>query len=365
MNKRQRTLLIAAGACAGLVLLYMIVNQLFLAPAADLDAQAAKLLTDANRLTAENAKKDMYVAKLRSYASRTLGTNDLLVDQQVEEKLRHLVQRSGLDPQNLDIKSANIVRKKDAYREINRNVMVQGKLDRIVNFLYLLKCEPQLQKLSNVSIGPSKLRPGEIDLQLRYSTLVLDTPPGVTISTGSPPATQPADLNSDDRAVYNVIVARDVFRPYIPKPETPVVAVTPTPVARTETPTPTPPKYERRVHKLKVVDLSAYFADEPSVAVTDSATDQTRRYKLGEELSGGKIVMVDYRLLPVPQNPPNPNPHGVEVFSPSRAILQFEREYWAVELGQSIDERRKLKYEDLPDELQGEQPTTQPVTSMK
>jgi hypothetical protein len=49
---------------------------------------------------------------------------------------------------------------------------------------------------------------------------------------------------------------------------------------------------------------------------------------------------VDYRPLPSPRNP--------LLLSHSRVILKIGEEFWAVERGQSLAERRKLEPQEWP-----------------
>ena len=58
--------------------------------------------------------------------------------------------------------------------------------------------------------------------------------------------------------------------------------------------------------------------------------------------------MIDYREMPFPGRP--------QVYSGSRLVLQIGKDYWAVELGQNLSERRKLPEGDLPARLRGESP---------
>ena len=53
--------------------------------------------------------------------------------------------------------------------------------------------------------------------------------------------------------------------------------------------------------------------------------------------------MVDYRPMPSPANP--------TILSPSRVILKVGPEYFAVELGQDLTEKRRLPDDMLPDEI--------------
>jgi len=53
------------------------------------------------------------------------------------------------------------------------------------------------------------------------------------------------------------------------------------------------------------------------------------------------------------------------IMSTGRVILKIGRGYWAVELGQTLGERRILKAKDLPDQLkpkpESKTPTTRPA----
>ncbi len=80
--------------------------------------------------------------------------------------------------------------------------------------------------------------------------------------------------------------------------------------------------------------------------VRDVQTGLLRVYGLGDDLAGGRIAVIDYRPMPMPSKP--------EILSGSRVILQTGQEYWAVELGQSVNEKRLLTSEQLPEQLRAE-----------
>ena len=83
--------------------------------------------------------------------------------------------------------------------------------------------------------------------------------------------------------------------------------------------------------------------------MTDLKTSRTRTFKVGDDLEAGKvvgtIVLVDRRDLPMPDDP--------EMLSPCRVILKCGEDYWAVELGQALMNKRLLKPSELPDVLRG------------
>ena len=82
---------------------------------------------------------------------------------------------------------------------------------------------------------------------------------------------------------------------------------------------------------------------QPEVHVRDLTNQKTFRYKLGDALADGTIAMVDYRPLPMPGN------EGLKSFS--RVILKVGTEYWAVERGQTLADKRRLSLEQLPESL--------------
>ena len=53
--------------------------------------------------------------------------------------------------------------------------------------------------------------------------------------------------------------------------------------------------------------------------------------------------MIDYRPLPRADNP--------QMLSPSRVILKAGPDYWAVELGQKLTQKRRLKRDQLPEPI--------------
>lgn len=69
-------------------------------------------------------------------------------------------------------------------------------------------------------------------------------------------------------------------------------------------------------------------------------TNELTAYRQGDNLLGTEVVAVDYRPIPLPRNP--------TLRSDSRVILQFENEYWAVERGQTLAEKRKLDSDFWP-----------------
>ena len=219
----------------------------------------------------------------------------------------------------------------------------------MIDFLYLAKSDPVLHRLDNLIITPKE--GGRADMSFRYATLVLARQKGEKQPTTTAPGPQPdVDLNGSERARYSVIAARDLFRPYIKRPPPPVVSAAPPtverrPTPRTPRPTPRPPTPS--AERFRVVDLSSW-GGEDEARVIDSVTGNTKAYKMGEPLAGGKAVMIEYKSVPRLDNP--------LLSSPSRVIIQIGLEYWAIELGQPLTAKRRLKSVELPEQLRAQPP---------
>ena len=89
----------------------------------------------------------------------------------------------------------------------------------------------------------------------------------------------------------------------------------------------------------RLVSLSEW-GGESEIHVRDLTAQKTLRYKVGDSIAGGVIVLVDYR--------PMPTPGREHVLSGSRVILRIGNEYWAIERGGTFAQRHKLKPEQLP-----------------
>ena len=140
-------------------------------------------------------------------------------------------------------------------------------------------------------------------------------------------------LLSEERPLFAAITKRAFFLPYQKKPDPPPTSPKPTPPS-----VPPPPGPET----YKIVSLSEWQG-QPEIMVLDSNQNKTVNYKPGDDLAGGKIVMIDYRKMPFPKKP--------ALLSQSRVILAIEEEYWAIERGNTLADKHKLAPEQLPANL--------------
>ena len=333
MNKREKILAASAGLVAVVFVTYLAINRVFLIPAADCENQAKDLQEKIRLANAQKSKEDTYKAHLKELAGDSFGTDELKVIEQVRTVVTDVLTVSGLSAQNLSLKPLAGSRVPGVYKEVGWAVRARGKLPQVISFLYLMTKETHLHRVDNVVLTP--VTGSEVELQAKYATLLLESPKGEKLVTDEEPdLPNAALLESPDRQQYQVIASRDLFRPYMPAKAKPPEA--PPPPPREQPPSPPPRGNEGR---FRVVGLPT-FNGQAEVAIKDFGNNKTTFYKPGDDLAGGKVVMVDYRPMPMPKKP--------EILSGSRVVLQVGNEYYAVELGQSLVEKRALTGDDVP-----------------
>ena len=348
MNKREKILTAVAGLIAVGFVTYLAINRVFLMPAAMQFNQAKELVIQIEKARTEKAREASYQTRLTELAARTYGTDELKVSEKIRTRITAVLAASGLSAEGLTLKPITGSRAPGIYEEVGWMVQVRGALEKIVNFLYLMAKEPHLHRLDNLVISPIQGQP-DVELQVKYATLVLESPQGQTLATGKVTAEiDPAALESPDRKHYQVITTRDLFRPYIaarkPEPTRP----TPRPAAPSP---PRPPAVPRGRYRL--VGLPTWGGNT-DILVSDSSSGNVARYKAGDDLAGGTIVTVDYRPMPMPSKP--------DILSSSRVVLRIGSDYYAVELGRYLSEKYALKTEQLPPGLPELKATPPPET---
>ena len=337
MSKRERGIAVAVGLFAAACMLYVAVNGLLLAKLKDYNARAGKLGGEIELAQARNDKKTVFVKALTRWEAQTLSGGEHQVGAKLRERISDLLQRTGLNQWAWKIDPLPARPVSNHYREVGWNVSAEGGLRSIVDFLYLLDAEPYLHRIDKLDLA-SVARSARLKLDVKYVTIVFPEGqaerPGA--ATSRPVDTRPSgDLEAPRRRGYEVIVSRDVLRPYIRRPPE-RAPEQPEPIASPPAPgEPAQPPEAR----FRVVALPTW-GGQTDVFVRDGQTGETRRYKIGDSLAGGKIVIVDYRPMPMPARK--------EILSPSRVIVLAGQDYWAVELGQSLTDKHRLSRSQLP-----------------
>lgn len=345
-RQHERLLMIVGGAVLGLVVLYLVVDGLFLSPLADARQRRLSLTDEVRKLTEANKQKSTYERQIIAWAGKTYRA-DAQPGERFGERIRQLLKACNLR-ENVD--RQNGAERKGVFREFVWMIKVDNaSLSGIVQLLFLLGKEPYLLRIDDLRITPQLTR-NTFSAELRAATIVLDLPNVAQYVPTSGPAVEPPGVLPDSPQFqpYALIASRNVFRPYVPRPPDPppqVVSRPPDQPRPQPQPQPQPPPRDNR---FRVCSLTEW-AGQPEVWVRDEMNGTQRIYKPGEALGGGTIVMIDYRPLPKPDKP--------ELNSPSRVILKVLDQYWAVELNENLSQRRRLPAEQLPESLK---PKTQP-----
>lgn len=355
MTRREKILCGATGALVVVGLGFVLVKNAYLGRLASYEAERDRLGKEYDDLQLKNAQIANRAHLFRSWAARTYDLDELRASAKLAATLIELVERAGLNPERLSVQPVHGSQVKGVYRELGRAIRVRGGLKNIVDFLYLLETEPHLHRLDQVSITPVP-KNNEVDLQVRYVTPVIDAKPEEKLVTDKLPTTVPVRLDTATRGLYKPIAARDLLRPYLqriptPPPPTPVASVSP---RESRTPPERVP-VSASPSRFRIVGLPDW-TDQQEVLVTDSATRQIRSYKAGDTLGGGVIACVDYRPMPSKANP--------TLLSPSRVILKVGPDYFAVELGENLTDKRRLSNKALPEHLRPASPIA-PANSVK
>lgn len=322
MKAREKALGTVVVLGAVVLLGYLLLSKLLLEPAAKLDRQIRDTRAKITDLKKEIAREPDYLATLRNHAKRTFASDDLRASEQMRARLVELLKASGLGSDKLSLKPVTGSRAPGVFRELGWYVHATGRLEQIVNYVYLLQNEPYLHKIDTLVLAPITRSP-EVELQLRYTTLVFD------VRTGeSPPATQPletmriAQSQGLERKPYDVIVARDLMRPYIPRSRSTWSSVAPSSDMTSA---------DSSDARLTIAGLPSWNG-KAEIFVKDTSTGQTQVLQVGESINGWRILGVDYRKVPLPDRP--------SLLSGSRVLLEIDGATWAVELGQNLASRR-------------------------
>lgn len=301
---------------------------------AELRTRADRLWDEVRDLERRVARRPGVVKQLAQLAERTFGPDEQSVTRGIRQYLIGVARSSGpRGTREFSMSFSPGNRRRGVYQELGCTVRFRADLSEIVNLLYLISRAPTLHRVDSLLIRPIAHSP-DFNVFLRYKTLVLAGHTDVP-SPERPPALPRVDLGSPDRKRYDVITTRDVFvprkirpprlRPPATKPATrPAPPVPPRPAGPTD---------------LRVVSLTQSNGG-PEIIIRNTRTGVISRYKPGDRLAGGTIVMVDYRAMPHPKNP--------RINSTSRLLLEIDQEYWAVELGANLSEKRLLKRDELP-----------------
>lgn len=329
MNRREK---IMAGSIGGLVVLFLVIyglRVLFLTPLRDIDKRIALIREKTAKIQAERRNYFAAEDRLKAITRTTFADNVDQASARSGEILTKQILSAGLEESDFTRLPVG-PRKLKGASEIGWNVQGDGPLTNVVNLLFLLNHSPWLHRTENLTVSTGD-SPGTVKVRFRYLTLVIEPAPDVERTNLVPALT----LESPERHLLNSIVSRDLLRPYIKRTPAPSQPGQPAPA-------PSKPGVPPGLEIFRVVSLSEWNG-EPEIHIRDLAAQKTVRYRVGDELAGGTIAMVDYRSLPLPGNS--------LLQSHSRLILKIGNEFWAIERGRTLAEKRRMSDSEVPIQL--------------
>lgn len=330
MNAREKVLAGIVGGLLGVAALGFGAHALLIKPLKEIDKKTSGLRERLEKIKAERRAFFDAEDEVRKFAQRTFDLDVDKASAKSAEMLTQQILRAGL-PEMEFTRLPFGPRKLRGAQEIGWNVQGDGSLDRVVNLLFLLDADPHLHRVDGLTVTAGESA-GIVRVRFRYTTLVIDSPPDF-----EPLNLQPRfALDSPERRVFDGIVQRDILRPYIKR------AIVPGPGSPGGTQPGATPGAAPGPDGFRIVSLSEWMG-QPEVHVRDLVNQRTLRFKPGDALAGGTIVMIDYRSMPRAGN------ELLQAYS--RVIVRIDDEFWAIETGKTLGQKYRLSPDQLPDAL--------------
>ena len=326
MNRREKTLAGVIGGALAFLLVFLGVRSVFRAPLEALDKRIGAAREKIAKIQGERRAYFAAEDHLKDVALRAFADTVDEAGARSSEMLTRQILAAGLRETEFTRLPVG-PRKMRGASEIGWNIKGDGPLTNVVSLLYLLDHSPWIHRTEDLVIAAGDL-PGIVRVRFRFLTLVLEPAPEIQRTN----LVATASLDDPNRHLLNSIVSRDLFRPYIRRP--PPAPQPGQPAAPT-----TRPGVAPGPENFRIVSLSEWEG-QPEVHIRDLTAQKTMRFRPGEELAGGVIALVDYR--------PMPRQGNSLLQSYSRLILKIDGEYWAVERGRTLADKRKLAAAELP-----------------
>ncbi len=342
MHKREKMLLMATLLIAAVFVGGLAWQRYVVEPLATLDRQTAARLRELDELDELRQQSLWAQQRLREIAGRTYDGDVGRAQAALSGRVAELMRQAELDPRRWTIRPMQPRRMRGG-QQIGLTLQGEGRLERVVDLLHLLDREPVVGRVEDLSVRRGG-EAGQVSVRLRYVSVVVEA-----VEAEQRVALGEVEAGGAGRLAYAGITERDLLRPYVPRPPEPE----PEPERRERRPEPEPePDPPPGPETYRVVSLTQW-GGEPEVHVWDTNEDRTLVYGVGQELGDrvqgvvqGRIVLVDYRAMPLPTNP--------SLQSYSRVIVEREDGYWAIESGQTLAQKHRLSEEQLPSALRGE-----------
>ena len=333
---REKILGITVLSCVGIFIIFMLVQGMILKPAQELKRQKAQLVLKLNKLKKEQEQYKIAEKEVTAAGKKIVSGNSDQVNGEMGEFLNEVIQKVELNPRAFTRSPVGPNRVgKGGAKEIGWTVQGEGPLEKIIDLLYLLENSQAFHKLDGVKFTPVT-QPGWVKVAFRYLTIVLEPIPDAVKKSGVTNIVV-VDLATPERQLYQGIVARDIFRPYVKRP--PEVKPQESSPSNQEQTLNNQPSFKPEIWK--VVSLSEW-AGKVEIHLMNTEDSSVHLYTPGDKIEGWTLLGVDYRRMPIPNS---------ILYSDSRVILQNAEGYWAVEPGSTLAQLHQMKVEDLPSNL--------------
>lgn len=330
----KSVLLVVIGLLAAVIFVTKAIVPWMVDPIKKWERQTAKSKNDINKLQKTQKVADQYRKRLAKLNTQGFASTQAEASAAMGEHITGLIRQSGLSETAFSrrpFEPRAIVRR--GPKPIGYTVNGQGSLKKVTDLIYLLQNDPHIHRVENISLSP--LSGGtDVRVNFQFLSLVIGTGYGKFTGTNAPPVFP--TLNNEDRVLYAGITKRALFLPYQKQPPPPP----PPPAKPKANPPSKPPPPGPETYK--VVSLTQWQGEQ-EVMIYDANKNKTKSYKLGDDLAGGKIIMIDYRQMPYPNKS--------SLLSHSRVILAIENDFWAIERGNTLADIHKLSAEQLPERL--------------
>ena len=334
-NRDKKILVYLFCGLVGAFVLYFIVDSMLLSKARDANLQAKRLADEIVEKEIEKRAADNLAARLEKLSRKTFGGDQHKVGTDVQHRLVELLEQYGLGIELTPVASRG---GRKNFKEVGYTVKATGRMQDLIHFVSALNAEPYLHKVDSIALTP-KHKEGLVEMTLRFVTLKIEPAGKAALPTRDfELKSDPAAIRAASETAYAAITTRDLFRPYIQKPP----PKPPEPEPRPKPPEPKPPPPPPPGPPVRVVSLTTWAGNQ-EIHVRGMSSMTVTKYLIGDELGGGKVVMIDYRVMPISKDTPE--------LSGSRVIILKGKDYYAVDLGKTTAEARKLTPSELPDNL--------------
>jgi hypothetical protein len=321
---------------AGLMVAYFLASFAVFDTLRESSDKEAKFKKELAGLEKYNAREKKLKKRLAEYVENTYGTDETAVTEDVRVRVNAMIETSGMVRHTSSTAKGQSERK--TFELLTYKCDLSGTLDQAVDLLAILRADPYRHRIDSMTIKPSA-DGRAVTMDLSYSTPVPILMKGENYTVNKPQGTEVLSDVSEipHRQAYQKIASRNLFRPYFKKEPKPALTVGKAdPPTSTDTMTASAPD---PADKLRLVDLSTYNGEQ-SVMVQDIGTNEYKKLKVGDDIADVKIVAVDTRPLPKPDDP--------KLMTYSRIIVQIGNKYYSIELGSLLSNRRLISPSETP-----------------